>query len=345
MNTKQIQLALIIFGLSSCLICAEDDEAKQMRQNPDWHITSEVFTNPPYWLIPTNVPFQLAPLNNGKWVWTTNKNAGWDGISINLSWNEVKRRQVNQQWIKEHRQIYDPSDPPGIANVVEYRHRTWDQKRIWNTNEAENWRGVWAEDTNTGWRINLRTLETTASKMAMQVLVGSIATDSGVGLLPSPDGKFAKLELLDANGKVVPAKKGAALALYGMGNRIFSDGQATNYHSPSLWDATVARNYPETISDMEYPRWNVDADIGFTSVIHKGMFTRSLGFVSNGPPCFITAIIFNDIFEIKAEGDYTLTVQPVLYRMQNDGGTFQGYLDRVDLPSVTTKVHFVPNDK
>jgi len=28
--------------------------------------------------------------------------------------------------------------------------------------------------------------------------------------------------------------------------------------------------------------------------------------------------------------------------MHNEGGTFQGYLDRVDLPSVTTKVHLVP---
>jgi hypothetical protein len=201
MNTKPIQLALIIIGLSSCLINAEDDEAKLMQENPDWHITSQVYTNPPYWLIPTNVPFRLAPLNNGKWVWTTNQNAGWDGISLDLSWNEVKRGQVNQQWIKEHRQMYDPSDPPGIANVEEYRHRTWDQKRIWNTNEAVNWLGVWAEDTNTGWRINLRTFETNALKAVTQVLVGSIVTNSGSGLLPSPDGKFAILELLDANGK------------------------------------------------------------------------------------------------------------------------------------------------
>ena len=316
-----------------------------MQENPDWHITSQVYTNPPYWLIPTNVPFRLAPLNNGKWVWTTNQNAGWDGISLDLSWNEVKRGQVNQQWIKEHRQMYDPSDPPGIANVEEYRHRTWDQKRIWNTNEAVNWLGVWAEDTNTGWRINLRTFETNALKAVTQVLVGSIVTNSGSGLLPSPDGKFAILELLDANGKVVPAKNGAALALYGMGNRMFSDGEATNYHSPSAWDATVARNYPETISDLEYPRWNIDIDNVLYRARHKGMFTRSLGFVSNGPPCFITAIIFNDIFDIKAEGDYTLTVQPVLFRMHCEGGTFQGYLDRVDLPSVTTKFHLVPNVK
>ena len=344
---------MIIFGLSSCLIRAEDDEAKLMQENPDWHITSEAYTNPPYWLMPTNapsspynVPYNLYPLSNGKWVWTTNQNAGWyEQSRLSVTRDDARAQQLRQQWIKQHRQMYDSNDPPGIANVEEYRHRTWYQKRIWNTNETENWYGVWAEDTNTGWRVNLRTFETNSPKAVTQVLVGSIVNNSGAGLLPSPDGKFAKLELLDVTGKVVPTKKGAALALYGMGNRIFSDGQATNYHSPSSWDATVARNYPETISDMEYPRWNVDADNGFTRVIHKGMFTRSLGFVSNGPPCFITAIIFNDIFDIKAEGGYTLTVQPVLYRMHYDGGTFQGYLDRVDLPSVTTKLHLVPNAK
>jgi hypothetical protein len=75
----------------------------------------------------------------------------------------------------------------------------------------------------------------------------------------------------------------------------------------------------------------------------KGGFLEiSTGFVSNGPPCHIGYIEFNDIFSIKMEGDYTLTVQPVLYRMHYDGGTFQGYLDRVDLPSITTKVHLKP---
>jgi len=49
----------------------------------------------------------------------------------------------------------------------------------------------------------------------------------------------------------------------------------------------------------------------------KGGFLEiSTGFVSNGPPCHIGYIEFNDIFSIKMEGDYTLTVQPVLYRMQ-----------------------------
>ncbi len=108
---------------------------------------------------------------------------------------------------------------------------------------------------------------------------------------------------------------------------------------PSSRDTSVEENYPATISDTEYPRWKSGDGL------RAGRFAKFVGFVSNGPPCYIEFIKFNDVFAIKTEGDYTLTVQPVLYRMHYDGGTFQGYLDRVDLPSVTTKVHLVPQGK
>jgi hypothetical protein len=271
MNTKQLQLALVILEFGSCLICAANDEAKLMQQQ--------------------------------------------------------------QKWI-EH-------NPPGIAHVSEYLGQ-------WNTNMAENWWGIWAEDTNTGWRVNLRIYPTNANatKVEMTVHVGSIITNSGAGLLPSPDGKYAKLELMDANKKMVPTKPGAALNLYRWQYGGYSEEStlvkvSVNLHLPSESDAIVERNYPETISDLEYPRANMD----FSRSKKGGFLEISTGFVSNGPPCHIGYIKFNDIFSIKTEGDYTLTMQPVLYRMHMEGGTFQGYLDRVDLPSVTTKVHLVPNEK
>jgi hypothetical protein len=271
MNVKQIQLALVILGLSFCLTHAADDEAKLTQQQ--------------------------------------------------------------QKWI-EH-------NPLGIAHVSEYLGQ-------WNTNMVENWWGIWTEDTNTGWRVNLRIYPTNANaaKVEMTVHVGSIATNSGAGLLPSPDGKYTKLELLDANDKTVPTKSGAALDLYRWQYGGYSEVStlvkvSVNLHLPPESDATVERNYPDTVSDLEYPRANMD----FSRSKKGGFLEISTGFVSNGPPCHIGYIKFNDIFDIKAEGDYTLTVQPVLYRMHNDGGTFQGYLDRVDLPSITTKVHLVPNVK
>jgi hypothetical protein len=347
MNTKQIQLALVIFGLSSGLIRAADDEARLMQQNPDWHITSEAFTNPPYWLMPTNVPYNLYPLNNGKWVWTTNVNATWyEQSMLSVTMDDTREQQLKLQWLKEHRQMNDANDPPGIANVSEYHGRSWDQKHVWNTNMVENWQGTWVEDANTRWRVDLRFYQTNTPGVDMTVHVGSIVTNSGAGLLPPPDGKYAKLELMDANDKVVPTKPGAALNLYrwqygGYREESTLVKVSVNLHLPSESDATVERDYPDTISDLEYPRANMDVSRSKKG----GFFEISTGFVSNGPPCHIGYIKFNDIFSIKSEGDYTLTVQPVLYRMHYDGGTFQGYLDRVDLPSVTTKVHLIPDGK
>jgi hypothetical protein len=311
-----------------------NDEAKLMQQNPDWHVISEIFSNAPYWLMPTNVPYHLYPLNNSKWVWTTNMNATLFGSDTYLGLDNVKLRQVELQ----QQQHMDKTDPPGIANVMEYHGRRWDQKHVWNTNMLENWWGVWVEDTNTGWRVNLCPFNPSGTNEGVIVKVGSVVTNSGAGLLPSPDGKYVKLELLDSNGKAVPTRSGAALNLYRMLYAVQKESQIINAHTPSNWDATVERNYPDTISDLEYPRSNVDFPLS-----KKGGFFRFVGFVSNGPPCQIGFIKFNDIFDIKTEGDYTLTVQPVLYRMHYDGGTFQGYLDRVDLPCVTTKVHLVPN--
>ena len=50
----------------------------------------------------------------------------------------------------------------------------------------------------------------------------------------------------------------------------------------------------------------------------------------------------DEVYSITTKGDYTLTVQPVLYKRRNADATT---LDRVDLPAVTTKVHFDPRER
>jgi hypothetical protein len=343
MNVQQVKLIFIILVLNPCLTRAADNESQLMQQNPDWHITSEMFSNAPYWLIPTNVPFRLAPLSNGKWVWTTNINAPLiDNGGLRILVDNAREQQIKLEWQKQRQQVSDETDPPGIAHVLEYHARGWNQKHVWDTNMVENWWGMWVEDTNTGWRMNLCPIRSNAVDEAVIIKVGSIVTNSGVGLLPSPDGKYAKLELTDSNGTVVPTRTGAATKLYNVKYAVtpVNEKQFVNRHPPSGDDATVVRNYPDAISDLEYPRWYVGGN-----PLARGAFIQPAGFVSNGPPCHIGFIRFNDIFSIKAPGDYTLTVQPVLYRMHYDGGTFQGYLDRVDLPCATTKVHLDPNVK
>jgi hypothetical protein len=67
-----------------------------------------------------------------------------------------------------------------------------------------------------------------------------------------------------------------------------------------------------------------------------------IGAATNMPPFYVGLLKLDEIYSVTNEGDYTLTVQPVLYKRSN---TNQATLNRVDLPSVTTKVHLVPNVK
>jgi hypothetical protein len=338
MNIKITRILLAVFA-SCCLTHAVEVDSGWKKENPDWNMTSEVFTNPPYWLMPTNIPYELYPLINGKWVWTTNMRATWFGNTIENGVDTKKKLQVRRQWEIEQRKKWFASIPPGLAYVQEYHGR-------WNTNALENWGwGVWVEDTNTGWRVNLCPDRSNKIDKAVIIRVGSMVTNSGAGLLPPPGGKYARLQLMDANGKVVSPKKGAALKLYEVYPEFApppTREQRNEYfispNPPSAWDASVERDYPEILSDLEYPRWRVNA-----FARQAGSFIRFVGFVSNGPPCQIGYVDFSELYAIKTKGDYTLTVQPVLYRQHFEGGTFQGYLDRVDLPSVTTKVHLVPN--
>ena len=335
MRLKQMLALKIVFVTLGfgCFPAGAGEIEDWLQSNPDFHITAETYSNAPYWLMPTNIPYRLLPVENGKWIWTTNMNVPYYDVAGTPL---PSVRKVFQLELQEKRRM-DETDPPGIANVPEYHERRWDQKHVWNTNVAENWQGVWAENTNTGWRVGLKFNGTNTPDIGMNVYAGSVVINSGPGLLPAPDGKFAKLELWDANGKAVPARWGAALELYYDFRKTPEPpphpATLVNMHPPSSFDTSIERNYPGTISDLEYARYK------------DGLYFTFAGFASNGPPCEIGSMKINDVFSIKSEGDYSLVVQPVLFRMHTEGGTFQGYLDRVDLPCVTTKVHLVSNVK
>lgn len=91
----------------------------------------------------------------------------------------------------------------------------------------------------------------------------------------------------------------------------------------------VAR-FPKAIPISIYPRSRWGYILG-------GLWT-----VTNRPPSAINFLTLDEVYSVPKEGDYTLTVQPVLYRRSDSDA---GVLDRVDLPAVTTRVHLVPNAK
>jgi hypothetical protein len=191
---------------------------------------------------------------------------------------------------------------------------------VWNKNTAQFWDGAWAEDTN-GWRVELNVAKTNTPEMTVEVSFGSVVknSDDGTGefFLP-PHGLFPKFELKSPDGKILQPYTGIA----------------------------VEQDCPSRIPVRSYPSYKVSYMVG------------EIWFVTNGPPApngpLIGPLEFRTYYSITNEGDYTLTVRPVLY--QNRTGrkieikkdfqeTSTNYFDRVDLPEVTTKVHLVPNVK
>jgi hypothetical protein len=215
-----------------------------------------------------------------------------------------------------------------------------DGKYIRNPDLDRFWRlGVWKEMTN-GWRV-LLCVSTNVSDMS-GVTVGSKVTNSGPGYLRSPYEKFAKFELLDSAGKIVQPKPNAGTNMlkWYTHNEVYQTNTHTWYNrgwsdqtNVPAWasptNGSLVVDFPETASSKDYPHYG-------TSIVGDFDFSR-------GEPAPINLFTLGDLYSITNEGDYTLIVQAVLYKQFNH--TNRDILDRVDLPSVTTKVHLVPNVK
>jgi len=215
-------------------------------------------------------------------------------------------------------------------------------------NPSEFWDGTWKEDTN-GWRVQLRVYSETnltlfrdglvdplSTNLILRVEWGSAVKNSGDGYLLSPNGKFAKFELLDAHGKVVPPNPNAGTNLlertlenYPAKLNLTYEPHRPAWASPS--SGSLEANFPPLTTTNVYPRFPY------------GGIAGEIGSVTNRPPFFISFLKLDNVYQITNEGDYTLTVQPVLYKRYNHTNT--AILDRVDLPAVSMTIHLVPNAK
>lgn len=194
-------------------------------------------------------------------------------------------------------------------------------EHIWNTNTEQFWRGVWKEDTN-GWRVELNFYKTNTPDITLAVEVGSTVKNSGDegGFYTTPNGEFAKFELSDSNGIIVSPKRNASATL----DRSQKEIYGTDF--PSHRGASLEENFPKEISSGAFPKWP------------DGEIKCDFGFVSDGPPECIGNFRLSDVYLIKNEGDYTLTVCPVLFKV----GRNQIFFDRMDLPCVSAKIHLIP---
>lgn len=227
-------------------------------------------------------------------------------------------------------------------------------------NPGEFWNGVWKEDTN-GWRVQLRVYPETnfkfvegrafplSTNLMLRVEWGSAVTNSGGGYYMSPNGKFARFELMDAKGNSIPPNPNAGTNLLertlksNTGLISFPDIPRKLVYETNLpaWLAhssgSLVADFPKTISTNVYPYIE---SIGFNGKFDSDI-RGEIWSVTNQPPHLIGFLKLDEIYSVTNEGGYTLAVQPVLYKLRV--GT--NVLDRVDLPSVTTKVHLVPNAK
>jgi hypothetical protein len=212
-------------------------------------------------------------------------------------------------------------------------------------NPSEFWNGVWKEDTN-GWRTQLRIYTETnywvpqervmypvSTNLMLRVEWGSTVKNSGGGYYLTPNGKFTQFQLLDAKGNVIPPNSNAGTNLLGSASSYYDQKliyrtDLPAWASPS--SGSLVANFPMLISTNLYPHL-LDGDMA-------GKTWSS----TNLPPLqYISLLKLDEIYSVTNEGDYTLTVQPVLYKKRIE----TNLLDRVDLPSVTTKVHLVRNVK
>jgi hypothetical protein len=283
MNTKQIQLALVILGLSSCLIRAEDEREKWMANN---------------------------------------------------STNQIIKR-------------------------FGYSMMRGTNGHLFFINPGEFWNEVWKEDAN-GWRVQLSIYMQTnhwyspsgrvghpiSTNVVLAVQWGSAVKNSGSGYYRTPNGKFAKFELLDYRGNVISPNPNAGTNLLITMYNCYDNAAPTmslmpgqspprisyEAHLPA-WVAplsgSLVANFPKNITTNVYPCQE------FTGMIGK------IECFTNWPPPYLGLLNLDEIYSVTNEGDYTLTVQPVLYKKRIE----TNLLDRVDLPSVTTKVHLVRNVK
>jgi len=179
---------------------------------------------------------------------------------------------------------------------------------VWNTNNY--WQGVWKGGTN-GWGVMLTLYGTNTPNAEVWVGVGRIKIVSGdvANCFCPPDGKFAKFELRTFDGRIVEPKEGKSLE----------------------------EDYPENLAIGAYPRW--------PDGLIKAL---DFGIVTNGGPDTVGHYRLNDLYSITNEGIYTLTIRPVIYKdtrgvSEESNMAATNLFDRVDLPSVSAKIHLLPS--
>jgi hypothetical protein len=168
------------------------------------------------------------------------------------------------------------------------------------TNIEAVWPGIWQQNTN-GWRVQVYGWNTNGPDAWVSVGIGNTVTNStgGGGYLWTPNERFAKFELMDSNGMAVLPKKGIILE----------------------------DQFPSRLPIHDFPKWS------------DGELKNRMGFFTNSPPWILKQVRIRDLYQLKEEGEYTLTVCPIIYKF---GTNAENFVYKIDLPCVTAKIYLKP---
>jgi len=240
---------------------------------------------------------------------------------------------------------YPASIATNLPNYQENFVLTSNGDYIANADPARFWRHCVWEVMSNGWRIGLNAPQLNHPGRLdrpgfVDFFAGSPGTNSGPGYLVPPFNKFAKFELLSPDGKVMPIKPNAGITnmtKWGYWINYLADQTNVPFWS-SPTNGSVVADFPETASPADFPH------------VGSGELVGNFRFFSYSS-CSIATCQLGDLYSITNEGDYTLTAQAVLYKLDDAEDRpiycFQTnlVLHRVDLPCITTKVHLLPNEK
>jgi len=170
------------------------------------------------------------------------------------------------------------------------------------TNNVPDWfvppHLVWGRQTN---GVQAGVTDGDPSERGVVVYIAQTETNGWWPYIAPPGIKFRKIELRNGEGNLIPIGK--------HGKEVFGE-------------------LPLKIEIKNLPHVRIRQKNGRGS---GGEIRDQLV----GSPVKLGAIIIEDIFHIKNEGDYFLTVCPVIYQ----SFTNETFVVRVDLPAVTTKIH------
>jgi hypothetical protein len=138
--------------------------------------------------------------------------------------------------------------------------------------------------------------------MDVIVMVVTSRTNAEWNYMSLPDRKISRIELRFPDGKIVAPRRGAKTSAY----------------------------LPERIQAKDL-QWSHDGK----------MYLKDWLLLSRGAPLVLGRFSVQDLFRIEKEGDYTLSVCPVIYEFAADRKS----VSRIDLPCVTTSVHLAPQEK